>query len=154
MLVETEDQGVGRVRLDKSYESALTNQTWQFLESVPYPRQLGALDEAESQQSMSNATNLFNIIDGTGRVNVPAVTSRIDQLHGCAKNIDSVRLMHSSQAAGPATSIIGDEKAEASRGGTSDVSKGSCMASMPKMLIMNTLFPVFNSQFDFENLFV
>merc|ERR1719356_1430699 len=44
-LVEMEDPGTGRVPLARFYKSALENISWQFMESVPYLRQLGALDE-------------------------------------------------------------------------------------------------------------
>jgi len=60
LLVEMEDHGTGRVRLDKFYGSALTNQSWQFLESVPYLRQLGALDETDSQQLKIIIPNYIN----------------------------------------------------------------------------------------------
>merc|ERR1719230_1137331 len=46
-LVEMEDLGTGRVPLTRFYKSALDNISWQFMESVPYLRQLGALDETE-----------------------------------------------------------------------------------------------------------
>merc|ERR1719265_1177461 len=42
-----EDRGTGRVRLAEFYKPAL-NGDWQFQESVSYLRQLGALDESDS----------------------------------------------------------------------------------------------------------
>merc|ERR1719343_276672 len=42
-----EDPGTGRVPLTTFYKSALDNISWQFMESVPYLRQLGALDESD-----------------------------------------------------------------------------------------------------------
>merc|ERR1719401_840265 len=44
-LVDMEFPGTGRVPLMRFYKSALDNISWQFMESVPYLRQLGALDE-------------------------------------------------------------------------------------------------------------
>jgi len=52
--VELEDHGTGRVRLSEFYGVALGGK-WQFSESVPYLRELGALDE-------SNPNNLRVII--------------------------------------------------------------------------------------------
>merc|ERR1719401_1042810 len=46
-LVAMEDPGTGRVPLTRFYKSALDNISWQFMESVPYLRQLGALDETD-----------------------------------------------------------------------------------------------------------
>jgi hypothetical protein len=60
MLLQMEDQGTGRVRLDKFYGSAFTDQNWQFLESIPYLRQLGALDESDPQQMKVIIPNYVN----------------------------------------------------------------------------------------------
>jgi hypothetical protein len=47
-LVELEDgNGTGRVRLADFYRTALEGGRWQFTESVPYLRQLGALDDSD-----------------------------------------------------------------------------------------------------------
>jgi hypothetical protein len=46
-LVAMEEPGTGRVPLTTFYKSALDNISWQFMESVPYLRQLGALDESD-----------------------------------------------------------------------------------------------------------
>merc|ERR1719197_2049393 len=48
-LLEMEDPGTGRVPLTTFYKSALDNISWQFMESVPYLRQLGALDESDPE---------------------------------------------------------------------------------------------------------
>merc|ERR1719235_706172 len=47
-LLKVEDRGTGRVRLPDFYKPAFGGQdgAWQFQESVPYLRQLGALDES------------------------------------------------------------------------------------------------------------
>jgi len=47
MLVQREVSGSGRVLLEDFYGNALTDANWLFLESVPYLRQLGALDESD-----------------------------------------------------------------------------------------------------------
>jgi hypothetical protein len=47
MLVQREAAGTGRVLLGDFYGNALTDASWLFLESVPYLRQLGALDETD-----------------------------------------------------------------------------------------------------------
>jgi len=49
-LVDVEDKsvgGAGRVRISDFYGQALNNGKWQFSESVPYMRELGALDESD-----------------------------------------------------------------------------------------------------------
>merc|ERR1719356_1385859 len=48
-LIGMEDPGTGRVPLARFYKSALDNISWQFMESVPYLRQLGALDENDPE---------------------------------------------------------------------------------------------------------
>jgi len=48
-LVKMEDQGSGRVRLSEFYKPALDG-AWQFQESIGYLRELGALDESQSDQ--------------------------------------------------------------------------------------------------------
>jgi len=47
-LVAMEDRGSGRIRLADFYKPAL-NGAWEFQESVSYLRQLGALDESDSE---------------------------------------------------------------------------------------------------------
>merc|ERR1719502_774666 len=46
-LLKIEEPGTGRVRLSDFYKPALDGQ-WQFQESIPYLRQLGALDESDA----------------------------------------------------------------------------------------------------------
>jgi len=46
-LMKMEESGNGRVRLSDFYKPALGGQ-WQFQESIPYLRQLGALDESDA----------------------------------------------------------------------------------------------------------
>jgi len=46
-LLHLEDRGTGRVRLADFYGSAVNEGKWQFSESVPYLRELGALDESD-----------------------------------------------------------------------------------------------------------
>jgi len=48
-LISKEDSGTGRIRLSEFYKPALGSGAWQFQESVEYLRQLGALDERESE---------------------------------------------------------------------------------------------------------
>jgi len=48
-LVKMEDRGTGRVRLCDFYKPSLDSGAWQFQESIQYLRQLGALDETESE---------------------------------------------------------------------------------------------------------
>jgi hypothetical protein len=56
-LIGMEEPGTGRVPLERFYKSALTNTSWQFMESVPYLRQLGALDETDSERKSVIITN-------------------------------------------------------------------------------------------------
>merc|ERR1719440_1455210 len=51
-LVKMEDRGSGRVRLPDFYKSAASGADggWQFQESIGYLRQVGALDESNSQE--------------------------------------------------------------------------------------------------------
>eukprot|EP00929_Paragymnodinium_shiwhaense_P049618 TRINITY_DN2501_c0_g1_i1.p1 TRINITY_DN2501_c0_g1~~TRINITY_DN2501_c0_g1_i1.p1 ORF type:complete len:620 (-),score=152.18 TRINITY_DN2501_c0_g1_i1:107-1813(-) len=49
-LLAMEQGGTGRVPLDAFYGPALNNGSWQFVESVPYLRQLGALDESNPEK--------------------------------------------------------------------------------------------------------
>merc|ERR1719323_1521200 len=46
-LLKLEDHGSGRVRLAEFYGQALHGGTWQLSESLPYLRELGALDETK-----------------------------------------------------------------------------------------------------------
>jgi len=50
-LLKVEDRGTGRVHLHDFYKPAFGGQdgAWQFQESVPYLRQLGALDESDPE---------------------------------------------------------------------------------------------------------
>merc|ERR1719183_822705 len=52
--------GTGRVALSDFYAPALQNSTWNFVESVPYLRQLGALDESNPQQPAVIIPNYLN----------------------------------------------------------------------------------------------
>jgi len=51
-LLKAEDRGSGRLRLPDFYKPAFGGQdgSWQFQESVPYLRQLGALDESDPEE--------------------------------------------------------------------------------------------------------
>lgn len=57
MLMDLEVPGTGRVRLDDFYGPRLSNASWNFVESVPYLRQLGALDESNPKQMSVITTN-------------------------------------------------------------------------------------------------
>jgi len=57
MLMDMEIPGTGRVRLDNFYRDRLHNESWNFVESVPYLRQLGALDESDPKQTSVIITN-------------------------------------------------------------------------------------------------
>eukprot|EP00929_Paragymnodinium_shiwhaense_P049624 TRINITY_DN2501_c1_g2_i3.p1 TRINITY_DN2501_c1_g2~~TRINITY_DN2501_c1_g2_i3.p1 ORF type:complete len:567 (+),score=128.61 TRINITY_DN2501_c1_g2_i3:131-1831(+) len=50
-LMEMEHGATGRVALNDFYAPSLTNDAWQFIESVPYLRQLGALDESNPEKA-------------------------------------------------------------------------------------------------------
>merc|ERR1719183_1293098 len=58
-LVKIEDHGSGRVRLADFYKPALDG-AWQFQESVGYLRQLGALDESNSDEPRVMIANYLN----------------------------------------------------------------------------------------------
>jgi len=60
MLTAMEIPGTGRVALSDFYAPALHNSTWNFVESVPYLRQLGALDESNPQQPAVIIPNYLN----------------------------------------------------------------------------------------------
>jgi hypothetical protein len=60
MLMDMEIPGTGRVRLDNFYRNRLDNASWNFVESVPYLRQLGALDESDPNQMSVIITNYLN----------------------------------------------------------------------------------------------
>jgi len=59
-LVTMDEDGDGRVPLDKFYSKAVANSSWQFLESVPYLRQLGALDENDPERLSVIIPNYIN----------------------------------------------------------------------------------------------
>jgi len=59
-LIKMDEDGNGRVPLERFYEKAITNSSWQFLESVPYLRQLGALDESDAQRLSVIIPNYIN----------------------------------------------------------------------------------------------
>merc|ERR1719379_1625969 len=59
-LMTMEKPGTGRVPLDRFYEDALSNVSWQFMESVPYLRQLGALDESDPERMSVIIPNYVN----------------------------------------------------------------------------------------------
>merc|ERR1719277_336334 len=59
-LMEIEKPGTGRVPLASFYGSALNNGSWQFMESVPYLRQLGALDDSDPAQMSVIIPNYLN----------------------------------------------------------------------------------------------
>merc|ERR1719160_1058274 len=58
-LVKMEDRGTGRVRLSDFYKPAANGAdgSWQFQESIGYLRQLGALDESNSDEPRVMLTN-------------------------------------------------------------------------------------------------
>jgi hypothetical protein len=60
MLVRLEEPGTGRVRLEDFYGSVISSDSWQFMESVPYLRQLGALDESDPQRMKVIIPNYIN----------------------------------------------------------------------------------------------
>eukprot|EP00927_Polykrikos_kofoidii_P067255 TRINITY_DN62767_c0_g1_i1.p1 TRINITY_DN62767_c0_g1~~TRINITY_DN62767_c0_g1_i1.p1 ORF type:complete len:558 (-),score=84.63 TRINITY_DN62767_c0_g1_i1:219-1892(-) len=60
LLIQMEESGTGRVRLDKFYGSVLNSDTWQFMESLPYLRQLGALDETDPKRIHVIIPNYMN----------------------------------------------------------------------------------------------
>jgi hypothetical protein len=60
MLVGMEKRGTGRVSLEDFYGPALNNGSWQFTESVPYLRQLGALDESDPKRMSVIIPNYLN----------------------------------------------------------------------------------------------
>jgi len=57
MLMDLETPGTGRVRLDNFYRNRLDNASWNFVESEPYLRQLGALDESDPNHKSVIITN-------------------------------------------------------------------------------------------------
>merc|ERR1719401_1312189 len=59
-LMKMEKPGTGRVPLEKFYADALSDSNWQFLESVPYLRQLGALDESDPKRMSVIIPNYVN----------------------------------------------------------------------------------------------
>jgi len=59
-LVKMDEDGNGRVPLERFYEKAMTNSSWQFLESVPYLRQLGALDDTDPHRLSVIIPNYIN----------------------------------------------------------------------------------------------
>merc|ERR1719487_2253595 len=50
----------GRVRLQDFYSGGLDNSTWQFAESLPYLRELGALDETDAARPTVIIPNYLN----------------------------------------------------------------------------------------------
>merc|ERR1719401_2807373 len=59
-LMDIERPGSGRVPLASFYGSALNNGSWQFMESVPYLRQLGALDDSDPSRMSVIIPNYIN----------------------------------------------------------------------------------------------
>jgi len=59
-LLKMEKAGTGRVPLERFYADALSNISWQFMESVPYLRQLGALDESDPERMSVIIPNYVN----------------------------------------------------------------------------------------------
>jgi hypothetical protein len=61
-LLKVEDRSSGRVRLADFYKPANLGQdgAWQFRESVPYLRQIGALDESAEEDPKVIVTNYLN----------------------------------------------------------------------------------------------
>merc|ERR1711957_755180 len=60
MGVKMETPGSGRVPLDRFYAGGVDDDTWQFLESVPYLEQLGALDNSDPQHMSVIISNYVN----------------------------------------------------------------------------------------------
>merc|ERR1711957_460218 len=60
MGVKMETPGSGRVPLDRFYAGGVDDASWQFLESVPYLEQLGALDNADPQHMSVIISNYVN----------------------------------------------------------------------------------------------
>merc|ERR1719221_1732151 len=58
-LLKLEEPGTGRVPIDAFYKAALEG-NWQFSESVPYLRQLGALDETDKNRLSVIVPNYVN----------------------------------------------------------------------------------------------
>lgn len=59
-LVSLDSAGIGRVPLDKFYAKALSDENMQFLESMPYLRQSGALDESDPRRPSVILSNYIN----------------------------------------------------------------------------------------------
>jgi hypothetical protein len=59
-LIGMEIPGTGRVSLEKFWGPGLGNSGWQFVESAPYLRQLGALDESKENEKSVVITNYLN----------------------------------------------------------------------------------------------
>eukprot|EP00929_Paragymnodinium_shiwhaense_P042965 TRINITY_DN2214_c1_g4_i1.p1 TRINITY_DN2214_c1_g4~~TRINITY_DN2214_c1_g4_i1.p1 ORF type:complete len:569 (-),score=121.78 TRINITY_DN2214_c1_g4_i1:104-1810(-) len=59
-LMEMEQGATGRVPLSDFYAPSLTNDSWQFVESVPYLRKLGALDETNPDKPSVIIPNYLN----------------------------------------------------------------------------------------------
>jgi len=59
-LVKMDEDGNGLVPLERFYEKAIYNSSWQFLESVPYLRSLGALDETDPHRVSVIIPNYIN----------------------------------------------------------------------------------------------
>eukprot|EP00929_Paragymnodinium_shiwhaense_P042961 TRINITY_DN2214_c1_g1_i1.p1 TRINITY_DN2214_c1_g1~~TRINITY_DN2214_c1_g1_i1.p1 ORF type:complete len:568 (-),score=147.23 TRINITY_DN2214_c1_g1_i1:84-1787(-) len=59
-LVGLDATGSGRVPMDKFYGSALSENKWQFLESVQYLQQLGALDDSDESRMSVIIPNYVN----------------------------------------------------------------------------------------------
>merc|ERR1719378_1337703 len=59
-LLKMEKAGTGRVPLEVFYADALSNTSWQFMESVPYLRHLGALDESDPERMSVIIPNYVN----------------------------------------------------------------------------------------------
>jgi len=59
-LLDLEESGTGRVPLTTFYGSALRNESWQFVESIAYLRELGALDESDPRHLRVIIPNYVN----------------------------------------------------------------------------------------------
>eukprot|EP00929_Paragymnodinium_shiwhaense_P042967 TRINITY_DN2214_c1_g6_i1.p1 TRINITY_DN2214_c1_g6~~TRINITY_DN2214_c1_g6_i1.p1 ORF type:complete len:567 (-),score=154.87 TRINITY_DN2214_c1_g6_i1:104-1804(-) len=59
-LMEKEQPGTGRVLIEDFYGPALNNGSWQFIESVAYLRQSGALDETNPEKMSVIIPNYLN----------------------------------------------------------------------------------------------
>merc|ERR1719162_2166842 len=61
-LLKYEDRNTGRVLLSTFYKAALEDGKWQFSESLDYLRQIGALDESDTERPSVIAANSIGAV--------------------------------------------------------------------------------------------